>query len=104
MKVKITLGPVLHEGLRYEDEEVYDVDPDIGGYFRGMGWAEAAPEDAKIPRGHKPFDTAEATDEDAEEWDAKAEERFQRAQRKLAGGTEPDLDVHDAESGSGTGF
>lgn len=66
--------------LRFDEGKVYDVDPEIGGLFRGMGCAEAVPttKAAKAEASERgldldeiaePFDTRNATEEDAERWE-----------------------------------
>src|SRR5829696_7193450 len=76
MKIKITAEPsVLHgfplndpddgQGytLRFDGGKSYEVDANLGGYFRAQGWAEVADEDDELS---EPFNLREATDEDAE--------------------------------------
>lgn len=101
---EIPLQWVNTHSVRYEHGQVYEVDAETGGRLRGHGWAVVAPEDAKVPRG-KPFDSRDATDEHAEEWDAQAQDRVQAANVRSAGGpTGTDLDVQDVRTDSGASF
>lgn len=100
---EIPIQRVNTYSLRYEQGQTYDVDPEVGGRFKAHGWAVSAAEDAKVARSG-PFDTRKATDKQAEEWDAKAQERFEKAQTRMAGVQEPDLDVKDATTENGSSF
>jgi|SRR5215211_6561932 len=101
---EIPLQWVDTHSVRYEHDQVYEVDAETGGRLRAHGWAVAAPEGAKVARG-KPFDSRDATDEHAETWDATVDERFQKAQSRTAGSSAAtDLDVQDVRTDSGASF
>ena len=69
MKITITHdGMIAHEYLRFEPGKTYDVESDVGQLLVANGWAENASKEA---RGEvsEPFNTKNATDEDAERWE-----------------------------------
>ena len=88
--------------LRFEDGETYEVDEDTGRYFIANQWATEVPADVKLKASNlaKPFDTRETTDEDAERFENESKARA--AQMSSGGTQEPDLDVHDSTTESGT--
>ena len=102
MKVTINdRSPVLHDGLRYEAGETYTVATDVGGLFKGLGWATSAEKDADTS---EPFVCREATEEDSERFQAEARERTEAIERSLHSEQEPDLDVQDGVLGSSSSF
>jgi hypothetical protein len=101
---EIPLQWVATHSVRYEQGVTYEVDAETGGRLRANGWAVAAEENAKVARA-KPFDTREASDEHAEEWDANTEARFEEAKERLTGRpADTDLTVQDVRTDSGAQF
>jgi hypothetical protein len=104
MKVTITdAGPVLHKGFRYEAGKSYTLDTETGGMFKGLGWATSVPRGENVDLS-EPFKCSDATEKDAERFQAEARERAERNARRQRGEQEPDLDVKDGKLGSSSSF
>jgi hypothetical protein len=99
--MKLNDDPNDNQGytLRFENGKSYDVPTEVGQFLVAHGWAETAAKGVKL---EEPFDTRNATDEDAEWWE---NEVLRPARETAAAEAAPaDLDVQDAHSAQGADF